>query len=256
MTISSVSLVGSGNVATHIGRALQENGIFITGVYSQTLENANTLADELQTFATNSITHLPAADLCLIAVKDEVIASVSREISNAKIVAHTSGPQPISCLNNNLGEQAVFYPLQTFSKGIKLDWSDIPILVETHNEDVNQALFHLATKLSSRVENSNSNQRSEIHLAAVFVNNFVTHILESAELILEKHKLPIDLFHPLLEETIRKSMVIGPRAALTGPAKRKDHSVISAHLDKLKSIPEAHDLYKFISNRILERTAD
>ncbi len=256
MTVTSVSLVGSGNVATHIGNALRENGIKIAGVYSKTEENANLLAAKLQTVGTNNMSQLPAADLCLIAVKDEAIHAVSSHILNAKIVAHTSGPQSINCLKNEVGQQAVFYPLQTFSKSIKPDWSAVPILLESNSREVEQALFQLASKLSSRVEHVKSHERAEIHLAAVFVNNFITHVLESAELILEKHNLPIDLFRPLLDETIRKSMTIGPRAALTGPAKRKDHSVISAHLDKLKSIPEAYDLYKFISNRILMRAED
>ena len=61
-----IILIGSGNVASHLGFALKKNNYQITQVYSRELENAKKLAERLGADATNKFQALKTADLILI----------------------------------------------------------------------------------------------------------------------------------------------------------------------------------------------
>ena len=63
--MKSVSLIGSGNVATHLGLALKKNNYKITQVYSRTLVNAEKLAEILNAEATNNLSALKNERKCI-----------------------------------------------------------------------------------------------------------------------------------------------------------------------------------------------
>jgi hypothetical protein len=54
-----------------------------------------------------------------------------------------------------------------------------------------------------------------------------------------------------MEETLLKLETLEPKKAQTGPAHRRDFYTIQKHLDLLHDMPEAHDVYQFITNKIL-----
>ena len=56
--MKNIVLVGSGNVATHIGISLIQQGYKIKQVWSNKLKNAEILAKKLNSTATNKITSL------------------------------------------------------------------------------------------------------------------------------------------------------------------------------------------------------
>ena len=66
--MKSITLIGSGNVATHLGLALKKNNYQITQIYSRTIVNAEKLATILNADATNKMTpeHGPQTVLVLI----------------------------------------------------------------------------------------------------------------------------------------------------------------------------------------------
>ena len=49
---------------------------------------------------------------------------------------------------------------------------------------------------------------------------------------------------------------MGPRESQTGPALRKDMKVIEKHLSMLRKRPEAYELYKKISDNIIDQSED
>ena len=77
--MKSISLIGSGNVATHLGLALKKNNYQITQVYSRTLVNAEKLAAILNAGATNNLSALKTVDLIIISVKDNSITKVIKK---------------------------------------------------------------------------------------------------------------------------------------------------------------------------------
>jgi hypothetical protein len=61
---------------------------------------------------------------------------------------------------------------------------------------------------------------------------------------------PGKLLEPLIVETFKKALEIGPQKAQTGPAIRKDDITIRKHLEMLKGEPDMQDLYRRISESI------
>ncbi|EJF11740.1 NAD(P)-binding domain-containing protein [Pontibacter sp. BAB1700] len=78
----NTSIIGSGNVAWHLGKALQQAGHKIVAVYSPTPSHRKELAKELASaVALNSVDMRNIdAELFLIAVPDAALASVAAQL--------------------------------------------------------------------------------------------------------------------------------------------------------------------------------
>src|SRR5690606_3743430 len=147
----------------------------VTGVYGRTDKKLHYFSKTTTT--TTQITQLPKADGYVIAVTDDAIAKLASQITYSdKLVGHTSGSDGLDAIPSK--KAGVFYPLQTFSKNVSVDFSEIPICLEaTHTEDLHQ-LHELAKAISNTVHTIDSKQRKSLHLAAVFVCNFVNHLYD------------------------------------------------------------------------------
>ena len=194
------------------------------------------------------------ADLYLIAVKDSAIQEVleNLRLTEDKLIVHTAGSVPMEILEGFSDNYGVFYPLQTFSKTKKVDYSIIPICIEANHPSNLMKLQELAVKLSGTVRQINSEERKTLHLAAVFVNNFVNHFYAMGAEILHDKKLNFDLLKPLIGETAGKIESLHPNKAQTGPAKRNDKNVINAHLKMLEDKPEFQKIYSFVTESIFQ----
>lgn len=249
---SRICLLGSGNVASHLARALNQVGEIVQ-VYSRRIDNARRLAQELGgdvafTDDTNAIT--PDADFYIIAVRDDAIESLVASTPNAGVWAHTSGSVPMSVFEGRKTHFGVFYPLQTFSRDVDLDLSKVPFFIEGSDEQTYAQLFALASKISEVVEPADSQRRCRLHVAAVFACNFVNFMWMQADDLLKADNLGIDYLRPLLEETLRKISTVSPADAQTGPARRGDTDIINRHLAMLQG--NSREIYERLSNDILK----
>jgi predicted short-subunit dehydrogenase-like oxidoreductase (DUF2520 family) len=147
----------------------------------------------------------------------------------------------------------VFYPLQTFSKGRKVNMHQVPVCLEASSAEILMVLTVLADAIGDAVFEINSRQRKFLHLAAVMVNNFTNHLYHLAEEFLEDRELGFDLLKPLIVETALKVTEIDPSTAQTGPARRGDKQTIQKHLELLDGNPEYKQIYEIISSQILKR---
>ncbi len=249
--IQNIIMIGSGNMATQLGNALAKKGFNIRQVYSYTLENAEKLADQLNAYATNNLADIQtSADLYIIAVKDAVLHQVIEHLPQVKgIVTHTAGSMSMDLLLR-FDKHGIIYPFQTFTKEREVDFSVIPILLETSDEEVYNDLKVFAKKISQTVIACDSNQRRQIHLAAVFACNFANHMYAIADGILQKNNISFDVIKPLIKETAEKVQEVAAENAQTGPAIRGDQNVIDKHLKLLSDDAELSALYRKLTNRI------
>jgi predicted short-subunit dehydrogenase-like oxidoreductase (DUF2520 family) len=255
--ITSVVLLGSGNVATHLSLALRGVGVQILQIYSPNPEHAGTLAEMTDSQAVHRISDInPDADLYLISVSDDKIRNIVDEMKSVSgIVAHTSGMVGMQALEKfeNFG---VFYPLQSFSKDRQVDISRVPFCIEGNKEDTQRQLFDLAGRLSGSVQYIHSMDRKQIHLAAVFVNNFPNHLYAAAEKLLKEKNLDFEILLPLLQETAAKMKDLKPDDAQTGPARRHDLNTIKNHSGMLENHPELLKIYQLFNHQILNKYHD
>lgn len=253
-TINQVSFIGAGNLATQLSKALFRAGVSINQVYSRTMESAHDLAKPLNAQAITDLQQVnEQADLYIFAVKDDALLQVLANFPyRNKPMVHTAGSVSMQVLADFSSSHGVFYPLQTFSKNKAVDFRSIPICIESSSDAFTTSLTQLALKLSGDVRYVNSTQRQALHLAAVFVCNFVNYMYAVGYDLMQQHDLDFDLLKPLIQETAQKVMKHNPREVQTGPAVRSDEKVMNKQLDFLKNNEQLQELYKFVSKQIKE----
>jgi predicted short-subunit dehydrogenase-like oxidoreductase (DUF2520 family) len=245
--IQTVSIIGAGNVATHLAQALADQGCKILSVTSKNGTSAQQLAAVLGAEMITDISQIPTVDLVLVCVNDDEIAGTIQQIPAEYAVAYTSGSVELSSIGSreNCG---VFYPLQTFSKNRQLDLFEVPFFIEANDTDFAQQLFDLAWKISRKVYFATSETRKQLHVGAVLVNNFTNHLAYLASEHFAQHALDFAHLQPLLQETVAKLTNTNPFDAQTGPARRNDQQTIDAHLALLQGM--AKQIYTDISKSI------
>lgn len=256
-----IALIGTGNVAWHLGLAFENNGHVITAIVGRDQRKVELSAShfyQAKEIVGTDLTQI-SADIAIICVSDDAIEEVAQSLKLPSdcILAHSSGTKPLSSLGYaqtaNIG---VFYPLQTFTKGKKVDFTNIPICIEADNNDTMDVLGSLASTISHRIAELNSKDRAVLHLSAVFASNFSNHMLTIAKEIMDQNKLDYELLKPLISEIINKSLNQGPQFAQTGPAKRGDLSTLDKQYQSLASDPDTAELYQKISQHILDYYAE
>ena len=225
-----VVLIGRGNVATHIGKALEDAGYQL-----------------LRAGGKHRDAPLPKdADLYVIAVTDSAIRQVAEEIGDVDgLVVHTAGSVPLDILPQK--RRGVIYPMQTFSRDRELDFRRIPLFVESDTDM--DYVRRVASSISETVYSMDSRRRSVLHLAAVFCCNFTNRMYGLACDLLDAEGIPFSVMLPLIDETAAKVHDLAPSKAQTGPALRWDEGVMRKHLMMLAD-SNARDIYELVSKDI------
>ena len=246
-------IIGSGNVATNLARALTVAGVEIIQVYSHTLGNAAALAGTIGAKATDKLGDIDdRADIYIISVKDDAIANVVESIpDNGALWVHTSGSTPIDVFHGRRKHFGVFYPMQSFSKQIETDFADVPFFIEADSDDTEHAITSVARTLSRRVFKATSEQRRRLHIAAVFACNFANHLWAIADDVLGEAGLPFDVMLPLIRTTVDKLNRLTPAESQTGPAMRRDSKIMQSHIDMLDDDKKL--IYTILSDDIMKR---
>ena len=249
----NIVLIGSGNLATHLGSAFKLAGQNISQVWSRDINHARILADTLAAVPIDNMLDLDRrSDLFIIAVKDEAISELAKKLNlSDQLLVHTSGSTALSALESASSKIGVFYPLQTFSKDKTVDFRQIPILIEANSPEVLAIIRPIAERLSEKIIELNSEQRKTLHLAAVFACNFTNHLIGIAKELLDQKGLNFELLKPLIEETFSKLAFNDPAMVQTGPAIREDKAILQSHMDLLKNNSALSDLYKKLSQSIV-----
>lgn len=243
-----VVLIGSGNVAQHLIQVLlQAKNVDLAQAFARNPNHLLHLLPEEK--ITSDYNKIIEADLYIISISDNAISEVSSQLPfENRLVVHISGTSDISVLHDQ-NRKGVFYPLQTFTKGKEIDFSPIPICLEAEKESDYQLLEKLGNCISQKVVRISSEQRKSLHVAAVFVCNFVNHLYHIGNEICTENNIPFEVLHPLIQETAHKIMELSPKEAQTGPALRNDTKTIEKHLDFLEN-PEYKNLYQLLTQSI------
>ena len=189
--IRSVVIIGSGNLAEALARAVAASPLGLRQVFGRNRDRVAAVAALSGTVGESDPSRLARADIYLIAVSDAAVAEVasSLPIDAAAVVAHTAGSVPVDALAR-FPRRAVFYPFQTFTKGREVDFSEIPILVETASPDLRGEVEAFARCLSRTVLYADSALRGQVHLAGVFACNFANHLFELGGEVLRRAGRP------------------------------------------------------------------
>ena len=250
--MQKIVIIGAGNVATHLSITLKKANFNILQIFSKTTNSAKILSKKINSDYTTDLSKINSnADLYVIAISDSEIEKVIKnKIFQNKFLVHTAGSINIDIFENYTKNYGVFYPLQTFSKSIELDFKKIPLCIEANNDENKTQLIYIGEKISNFIYEINSEQRGAIHLAAIFANNFTNHLFNIASEIIHKKDIPFEILHSLIEQTSKKVLTNKPSDTQTGPAIRGDEITIQKHLKMLQDTPDYQKIYDLISKNI------
>lgn len=234
--MTNISFLGFGNVSQHLCKTLSDHKkIFVKQIYNRSKIDIS--SNLIHIPFTTKLSELKEADVYIMAIPDDAITSFSETLPfKDRLVVHTSGGVAMEALSE-ANRKGVFYPLQSFSKNRFVNFANIPICVEAEMSSDLALLKKLGEVISKKVVEINSEKRTKLHLAAVFVNNFVNFMYDIGNNILDKNELSFDLLKPLIMETASKIETLSPKEAQTGPAMRLDKKTIEKHLHLLENGP-------------------
>lgn len=248
-------VIGSGNVAEAMALAISRcKDLKLRQVCARNATAARILAKRCGcAYAPLGGKILPA-DLYILAVSDPAVPQLSATLKlKGGVVAHTAGSLPMGEISPHNPNRAVIYPLQTFSRGRRITFSKVPLLIEGANAASLECVREVALALSEDVREVNSAHRARIHLAAVFASNFANHMYALGEELIREAGGDFDLLRPLIKETALKAASSdSPAKVQTGPAVRNDYKAKTRHAEMLAKHAEIKNIYISISNSIWE----
>lgn len=251
-----ICLIGTGNVAWHLGKAFAAAGMEVVQVVGRNQTTAKELGEVLGTVAADFDQIDPNAALYILAIKDDAIPIVAKQffgkLNPNAIVVHTSGSTSLAVLERYFDQVGCIYPLQTFSKQKQVNLQSVPIFVTANLMEIEAKLVELAKGISDKVLVVNDNQRLSLHVAAVFACNFSNHMLAIASELLHQQYLDFNLLQPLVEETIQKAFELSPIEGQTGPALREDMVTLEKHLKYLQNNVQYQKVYQTVSDSIMD----
>ncbi|MCX6253038.1 MAG: DUF2520 domain-containing protein [Bacteroidia bacterium] len=249
----NVSFAGAGKVAGALCKELYHTGFRIDLIVSQTESNGRSLADSCKASWSSDLIFPESSDVIIVAVPDHRLKSVLGKIKCRPdtLVAHTAGSFGLNIFPEQIKRKGIFYPLQTFSKERKVNFKDLPFLLESSDKQSSALLANLVESIGGKVHFVDNEHRRMLHLAAVFVCNFTNHMLTQGKDIVLKAGFPFEVLEPLIKETISKAIEIGPENSQTGPALRNDQNTIEKHLELLSFSPELQKIYSEMTQSII-----
>jgi predicted short-subunit dehydrogenase-like oxidoreductase (DUF2520 family) len=243
---NNIYICGNGNVGSALVREFARHRIEVSGIYSRSKDKKPENVEKICRYGTD----FPEKNaIVFITVPDSYIGETEKNLGKGDFyVVHTAGSVPLDALASR--NSGVFYPLQTFSLGVKVNWEGLPVMVETNDEELLEALFEIVAAFGARGMECDSAQRAALHVSAVFANNFSNAMFAIAENIAKNAGFSADILSPLIRQTVKKLELLHADEAQTGPAKRGDKKVLEKHLKMLEEKPEFAVVYRAVSDYI------
>lgn len=252
-----ISIIGSGNVATVLGKIFKENNHVINEVIGRNETTVTNLAYSLNARPCFNTGHMSkSSDIYIIAVKDDAVAGIGAEISTGqKIVVHTCGSVSAGVLENASPNYGVLYPLQSLRKELNYE-PEIPFLVDGNNQHTKNIVQAFASSFAKTVIQANDELRLHYHLSAIISSNFTNHLFALTKDYCNKNNISFQLLLPLIEETVKRLHYYDAATMQTGPAARGDNATIQKHLDLLGAFPALKNIYAVMSESIQQNKLD
>ncbi len=252
MRRTGVTVVGSGRVAGAFCRRLAESGETNLQILARNADAGRKIANETGAVFQHTPQALAPSAIYIIAVSDRAIREVSETLEPGDgLVVHTSGSCALDELSSRIARRGALYPLQTFGNTQNVDFEKVPLFIETEYAADFPELELFARRLSGSVSPCDSEQRQQMHVAAVFVCNFVNHLYAIGEQLMERNELDFGLLRPLIEQTAAQVAAGSPADLQTGPAVRGDRFIIERHLEALRHDPDWQRIYELLTKSII-----
>ncbi|HYL84385.1 MAG TPA: DUF2520 domain-containing protein [Candidatus Angelobacter sp.] len=251
--LKSLAIVGAGRVGRALGRRLREEGWKIGAIVTRSEGSAQRAARFIGAGkpCVGMTRQILAAPLVLIAVPDDEIAGVDRELARiggeelqGKVVLHTSGAldsRVLSATKQSGASVGSMHPLQTFT-GKNVPSLEGKIIAVEGDVRAVRVARQMARSLGGSPALIPGEKKVLYHAAAAMAAGHVLAVEESAtQLLVSLGMGRREAVHALLSLTrqvLENFEQFGPHAAWTGPLSRSDYHTVAAHLQSLRDSSE------------------
>ncbi|HVM88619.1 MAG TPA: Rossmann-like and DUF2520 domain-containing protein [Puia sp.] len=246
-----IVIIGSGNVATVLGRRIFKAGHEIVQVISKHQAHAAVLAKELGcNYASGFNCTIKEADLYIIAISDNALIEIGRHLLlDDRLVVHTAGSVSKTILKKVSKNYGVLYPLQSLRKETGNN-VEIPLLLDANTSENLARVNDFAKTISGFVKHCDDHERLKLHAGAVIVNNFSNYLYALTEDFCKEEQVDFKLLLPLIKETASRLNFFSAHDMQTGPAVRNDFETVKKHLAILQQYPALKEIYEWFTNKI------
>ena len=250
----NISFAGAGRVGSAICSELFKAGFKIDMVVTRNEKSGSYLARSCNAEWSSNLDFPGTTDIIIVAVPDHQLHLVldNLKCNPGALVAHTAGSYGLDIFPENFLNKGIIYPLQTFSTGRKVTFTDLPFFIESSDQRSAAMLENIVLSVGGKVYETDTESRKLMHLSAVFACNFTNHMLTAGKSIAVKAGFSFDILLPLINETISKAILMSPENSQTGPAIRNDSNTMEKHMELLSFSPELKTVYRDITESIIK----
>ena len=257
-SLNPIYLVGAGNLSWHLGPVLRRAGYTVTVVSRSPPADWNLPCIGYDQLGGDAGATLWGGTVVL-GVPDDAIPTVSRRLSELlppdTPVVHTSGATPTDRIDAYFTHRGALWPIRSLrAREPVADWAELPLAYHATPPPLREALRQLAGELSNYAYALDDQQRAQLHLAAVFSNNFVTWLYQIAYELCRERGIPFGALLPIIRNTALAQDDQPPARRQTGAAARGDHATQLRHLALLADHPKYAEVYRRLSALIAAGT--
>jgi predicted short-subunit dehydrogenase-like oxidoreductase (DUF2520 family) len=240
-----ITIIGSGNVATHLALAMRQRGHIIDQIWSRNIEHAQHLASRVEAQPIDNLSSLnPNSNIYIIAITDDALFELAPSLKlDDALVLHTSGATPMDVLSATSSRYGVLWSPQSFVRDVAIEYNQLPFCIEGCNKRAEDDIEEFIKMISPHVYRTTHKQRQYLHLASVFVNNFTNGLYAIAQTLCDENNVPFEILYPIILTTAKRVQWGDVRYNLTGPAVRGDEKTLEAHRHLLNNNSQMLSIY-------------
>lgn len=270
-----ITLVGAGNLASALAVAVRRAGYAIDAVVARpirsSLSKARKLAEEVGARVLSTSSGQLGSDVVWFCVPDSQIADAAHSLVDridsknghsknwrGKIALHSSGAldsDVLAELRSRGAAVASVHPLMTFVRDSRPSLAGVSFAVEGDAQAIRVAR-QIVQDLRGHSCSIRKQDKAAYHACGTFASPLLCALLatteEAAVAAGMNRKSARERLLPILQQTIANYGRLGAAASFSGPIVRGDVATVEQHLQQLRALPVAREVYIALANSALK----
>ncbi len=263
----TIGIVGAGNLGTALALTLPSAGYSVKFIAVRPKALSSKVSRALARKVKARLVKLGEqpldTDVVWITVPDDAIAQIARQLAatqawKGRLVFHSSGAlasDELAALRAKGARVASVHPMMTFVRGSMPDMAGVAFAVEGDTAAM-RAAKAIVERLGGYAFPIKKQNKVLYHAFGSFASPLVIALMASLEQVAKAAGIKADdikgVMLPLLEQTLRNYLKHDAAAAFSGPLVRGDVATVRKHLDELKKVPVAREVYVALAKAAVE----
>ena len=263
----TIAIVGAGRLGSAVGMHLNRAGYrvqeIVAGSSSASRRKARALARSIASVVSTLDKARLQADVVWLCVPDREISRAANDLARrqkwtGKVVFHSSGALPsdeLRCLRQAGAAVAAVHPFMTFVSGAVPSLDGVAFAIEGDAKALKMAQ-QVVRSLGAVTFPIEKRKKAAYHAWGGFSSPLLVALLMTGERVAREAGISAQdarkKMMPIVRQTVSNYEKLGPEAAFTGPLVRGDAEVVRRHLDLLKRVPAAREVYLSLARSALQ----